>query len=84
MEQWNIEEKNTICRGWCNYEIYEYIFKFLTAVGLNKKESSLLEVLKELYLIEKLKGLKIGDIKELTDYVNSIPDKEFENVINVI
>lgn len=84
MEQWNIEEKNTICRGWCDYEIYEYIFKFLTAVGLNKKESSLLEVLKELYLIEKLKGLKIGDIEELTDYVNSISDKGFENVINVI
>lgn len=87
MEQWNSEEKSESFDGWfcgSDSDIIDAIFDFLTAVGLNKKRSSLIEVLKELYLIEKLKVLKIGDIKELTDYENSISDKVFETIIDVI
>ena len=89
MEQWNGEEKSESFEGWfcgSDSDIIDAIFDFLTAVGLNKKRSSLIEVLKELYLIHMLKVLKSEEIRDLTetDCASSMSKKEFEKVIAMI
>ncbi len=84
MEQRNRKGKSKIGRGWYNYDIYKDMLRFLAAVGLNKKKSSITEVLKELYLIQMLEELKRQDIWDLTDCAKSMSKKEFKNVIKMI
>lgn len=84
MEQRNIEGEYKICEGWIDFSFTYAIFDLLTAVGLNKEKSNLMEVLKELYLITYLAELKIDDIMELINSTNSTSENKFDFVTDEI